>query len=222
MKHFFSFVLVLMLSVSLYAQEPFFCMKIGVINEYVNKDADGKVINYFTGEVVEVTGDFVNGSISFVYNFFDSNRKPLFSPNNEMDMKVALENGSTIATISEMKKATKSQTILAKGDVSSLPFEMKKGDTIKDGFIEIHVKAIKSTMSITERKVVAEESVTTPAGTFDSVVLQEKQVDKVLGITTTSYMKSWMVKGMGVVRQEISDKNHKLITVQELIKTTLP
>ena len=56
-------------------------------------------------------------------------------------------------------------------------------------------------MTITNRKVTAQEDVTTPAGTFNCYLITYDITTK-MGMTQTSNAKQWIAKGVGMVKQE--------------------
>ena len=72
---------------------------------------------------------------------------------------------------------------------------------------------------LTNRKVVAQESVTVPAGTFDCLKitydLESKAMIKITGSAT-----QWMAVGPGLVKSESYDKKGNLISSQLLNEFT--
>ncbi len=56
-------------------------------------------------------------------------------------------------------------------------------------------------LSLTNRKVIAKEDVTTPAGTFNCFVISYDMNTK-MGIAQTSNSKQWIAEGVGMVKQE--------------------
>lgn len=56
-------------------------------------------------------------------------------------------------------------------------------------------------LTITNRKVIAKEDVTTPAGTFNCFVITYDMTTK-MGMTQTSNSKQWIAEGVGMVKQE--------------------
>jgi hypothetical protein len=74
-----------------------------------------------------------------------------------------------------------------------------------------------TTMKSVNRKVVAKESVTTPAGTFDCIVIESDNQGSSMGMNFTSHSKSWFSLGVGMVRQE-SSRNGKMDSYEVLTK----
>lgn len=56
-------------------------------------------------------------------------------------------------------------------------------------------------LTITNRKVIGKENVTTPAGTFSCFVITYDMTTK-MGMTQTSNSKQWIAEGVGMVKQE--------------------
>lgn len=56
-------------------------------------------------------------------------------------------------------------------------------------------------LTITNRKVIGKEDVTTPAGTFSCFVITYDMITK-MGMTQTSNSKQWIAEGVGMVKQE--------------------
>ncbi|MBR7027120.1 MAG: hypothetical protein IKI13_06025, partial [Bacteroidales bacterium] len=70
-------------------------------------------------------------------------------------------------------------------------------------------------------KVTARETLTVPAGSFDTFVIDETSTVKVsvLIISQSEKMtqKSWVVPGMGEVKNVVYDKKGKLVSTTEMI-----
>lgn len=165
----------------------------------------------------EVSGeDLSDASVIYEYQFWDGNGEPLFDDNGVMEMKITLNSEGTTSYMYDTKKSMAIQDVVTMGDVSSLPSEMKGGETIPDGRINIKVKSIGAAFILTDRKVVAIEDVTTPAGTFHTYKLEETQSNKVLLSTKTFSIVTWYAKNIGCVKQEVYDKKGKLLRTLEL------
>lgn len=59
-----------------------------------------------------------------------------------------------------------------------------------------------TSITITNRKVTSQEDMTTPAGTFSCIVVEEDSETKTMGMTIKSHTKSWYSIGVGMVRSE--------------------
>jgi hypothetical protein len=79
------------------------------------------------------------------------------------------------------------------------------------------MQIMNNTIRVYNRKVTGTESKTTPAGTFDCVIIEEDTDGSVMGMRFTTHSKSWISKGAGMVRSE-SYKNGKLDGYSEMTK----
>jgi hypothetical protein len=93
-----------------------------------------------------------------------------------------------------------------------LPNDLSVGQSLPDAGIniKINMSGINMNMdtSITDRNVVGQESVTTPAGTFECYVLTSTTTVK-MGTNQTSTSKQWIAEGVGVVKTEDFNKKGK-------------
>lgn len=95
-----------------------------------------------------------------------------------------------------------------------LPNNLSPGQTLPDANMLMNISMppinMKMTVNQTNRKVDGMESVTTPAGTFDCVVISWDHESK-MGIKFTGTAKQWLAEGVGMVKQENYNKKGKMI-----------
>lgn len=98
-----------------------------------------------------------------------------------------------------------------------VPSSLSVGQTLKDGSITLTATNSPMPMSInvviSERKVLAKESITTPAGTFDTYKITSKgTIKNKFGIAVTIEFSSieWLAPKVGVVKTESYNKSGKL------------
>jgi hypothetical protein len=106
-----------------------------------------------------------------------------------------------------------------RGENARTPVELAVGQELPGNEIDIDVKSSGINMTVkvktTNRKVAGQETITVPAGTFDCIVVTANTESFALVSKKTS-TKSWMAKGVGVVKMETYDKKGKLEKVQVL------
>ena len=94
------------------------------------------------------------------------------------------------------------------------------GTTLPDGSLTVAVQGpipINMKVNITDRIIEAKEQITTPAGSFDCIVLSQTVSTKtVLNVMATS--KEWYAENIGMVRSESYNKKGKLLGYSELTK----
>lgn len=195
----------------------FFSVTQGDSFTYTIYSPDGAVEYKYSCTNKEVNGaDLSDASVVYEYQFWEGDGKPLFADEGKMDMKITLNSEGTTSYMYDMKKSMAIQDVVTMGDISSLPSELKVGQSVPDGKINIKVKSVGASFLITDRKVVAIEDVTTPAGTFKGYKMEEVQTNKVLVSTKSFRIVTWYAKNIGCVKQEVYDKKGKLLRTLEL------
>ncbi|EZH73174.1 hypothetical protein ATO12_19410 [Aquimarina atlantica] len=101
------------------------------------------------------------------------------------------------------------------GDNIFFPNSLTIGQELPNASVHMSVNAgimsINMTTNMLNRKVIAKERVTTPAGTFDCYVITYTN-ELTMGMTTTQQTKQWIAEGVGMVKEETRKTNGKLIT----------
>ncbi|MBO7321798.1 MAG: hypothetical protein J6U80_07740 [Bacteroidales bacterium] len=220
MKRVFVSLIALMaalVSVSGQNSDMFFSVTKGDSFTYTIRNAEGEVEYKYTYSNKEVNGaDLSDASVLYGYQFWKGDGTPLFADNGMMDMKITLNSEGTTSYMYDMKKSMAIQDVVTMGDVSSLPSDLKVGQSVPDGKINIKVKSVGASFLLTERKVLSEEVVNTPAGTFNTYKMDEHQTNKVLVSTKTFHIITWYAKNIGCIKQEVYDKKGKLLRTLEL------
>ncbi len=127
----------------------------------------------------------------------------------------------------EAMKAYKNMDV----DMDASEFEIPSmdaavGTTLEEGTITVKVGSggmgmFKMTIDIVDRKVEAKEDRTTPAGTFNCLVLsQTTRTKMVMKVESTS--KEWYAENVGMVRSETYNKKGKLMGYSELTALSTP
>lgn len=114
-----------------------------------------------------------------------------------------------------------------KSDYLEIPANPQPGQTLPDGKLEMTAKmegnpmmakGFKTTVNVTERKVEARETITTPAGTFDCIKISSVNEFKMMMVKSKSKTIEWFAEGVGLVRSEYYNKRGKLDGYSELTK----
>ena len=86
------------------------------------------------------------------------------------------------------------------------PENLKVGSKLPDAdlVMKMNVSGMNMNMKvdIVNRKVIAKESITTKAGTFDTYVLTYDTKSSMMGITSEISSKQWITPGIGLIKQE--------------------
>ncbi len=75
-----------------------------------------------------------------------------------------------------------------------------------------------TTVTITDRAVIGNESITTPAGTFNCFVITHTTDSKIMGMNQRSTTKQWVSEGVGAVKAVNYEKNGKISGTSLLTK----
>lgn len=209
----------LILSTAGFSQDLFYSIAPGHKLSY--KIVDDKGALYGTYDLITKAskGTPEDGEVTFIYNYFNAKGETLFKKNDYL-MRVESKDGERKAHFENLSQTMKTQDYMIKGDVSTLNSEMKVGSELPESYIKVCIGFITTKMYVKERKCVAMEEITTPAGTFECYKLTERQVVKFMGYNTDDYLISWYAAGIGCVKQEIYDEDAKLRLVHELQKIT--
>ena len=73
-------------------------------------------------------------------------------------------------------------------------------------------------VTVTERRVLGTDTLTTPAGTFPCVIVSEHKVEKGMMRNRVTTARTWYARGVGMVRHDTYDRNLKLETTEVLEK----
>lgn len=98
-----------------------------------------------------------------------------------------------------------------------IPSTLSVGQELECGTIEWALMGLKSSHAVTSHNVVAQEEITTPAGTYNCFVVEQKYTMKSGFSKSEGMNKTWYAKGIGVVKTENYDKKGKLIVSQQLV-----
>ena len=96
-----------------------------------------------------------------------------------------------------------------------VPNKLTVGEELPDSnmLMTVNMAPIKLnlTVDITNRKVEGNETITTPAGTFDCVVISY-DIQSKMGVKVSGSAKQWLAKGVGMVKQQDFNKKGKPTT----------
>lgn len=102
------------------------------------------------------------------------------------------------------------------------PPKLSPGMKLKDGSIRIDIVGgimkMSMTTNITNRKVEAHETISTPAGDFKCYKVSEDIQSKMAFVKTKIYSVAWIAKDIGTIRSESYNKKGKLDGITELMK----
>jgi hypothetical protein len=123
----------------------------------------------------------------------------------KIDMR-SMMSGENMASMQGME-------VDVEADELAFPSNIQVGTDLPDASLSVSMQSAGFSMAgmkidITNRKVLARESMTTPAGTFDCIVVTQDISTKMI-VSIQASSKIWYAKNVGAVRSESYNKNGK-------------
>ena len=201
--------------------QPYIPITKGSKWELTNYSKKGKKTGRAAYELVDKVTD--GDKITFTINTiaYDKKDKEIFNNtytatceegNFKFDMTYKMD-GSTMKAYQDMELTVDAS------DFEIPSFDKAVGTSLKDGEMKIEVGKVGVNMkvSITDRKIEAKEEVTTPAGTFNCMVLSHKIKTKLI-VNIKGSAKEWYAENVGLVKTESYNKRGKLTGSSVLTK----
>lgn len=201
-------------AVSASAQEPFQLRKPGAQAEFAMKDASGVVMAYAKTTIDEVDfADDENFSVTQTVETFNADRTRITDP---VTVTVEIKDGRL--TLSPLSGMPGLESVDIQGEVPTLPSDLSVGQVMDYSF-SVAVQGM-SMFVKGSNTVLARESVTTPAGTFECYKVEGNMS---LNMMMVIKMRSveWYARGIGAVKTQTFDETGKLTFTNELISLTL-
>lgn len=195
--------------------EAYFPMKKGASFELTHYDSKGKVSSVGTTTITEETPTAMGATVTAHAISKDAKGKELASVDYtvacngdefHMDMR-----GMSLGTQMNNMQGVEGVSVEIEATEMVFPTGLAVGSSLPDASMSMKTTmngmALMSTnIKIINRKVTAKESKTTPAGTFDCIVIEEDTETQVMGMNNVSHSKAWYSRGAGLVRQELYSK----------------
>lgn len=213
-------------AIQLQAQDDcsiYYPLKEGTKLEYTSYNKKDKAEGSTSTEVqaVENTSQGIKATIKS--STTDDKGKEAFSGTYD----VRCEDGKIIMDASSMLDAAMQQSfanmeVTMEGTDLVLPGKLQVGQELPDASTNIRaassgINIVNMTVTITNRKVLGRENITTPAGTFDCYkISQDTNVKMMISKTLSSV--DYYAEGVGVVRSENYDKKGNLDSYMVLTK----
>ncbi len=196
--------------------------------ELTNYNKKGKVETINKHKVLEKSES--GGVVSFKasYALYEGGKDKLIA---EGDYEVKCEDNvfkfdfGAINPMASAQSGMKDMEMEMKADLLGIPANPSPGQDIGGGEITMEMKNggtnfMTTTATITNRKVEGNESITTPAGTFDCVKISYQTEVKTMMIKIKTKSIDWYAQDVGLVRSEYYNKKGKLTGYSELTKLT--
>lgn len=219
MRNILLAILFCLIPLSAPAGTPYFPDKAGSTLRYERKDAgNGKTVWEHVMQVREEKT--AKGGREMVCRSHFS--KPGGNQAMDVDYKTIIDSDGNVTSdlasslVSAIRNFLPKMEIKADFSPTTLPSTLTAGDKLPDASSEIAIKGKIFSVNVTEREVLREETLTTPAGTFDCVVVTERKKEKFTLYNRDTISYTWYAKGVGMVRHD-TWKNGRCETSEVLV-----
>ena len=192
----------------------FYPFEEGVSFQITNYDKKGKVVavaNHMVNSIL-TSGDAATATINSVVKdkkgeVLTDGEYEIICEGNEVSIDVkSLMNPTMFDQFEGMETEISGTNVV-------IPSNLSVGQSLPDASMtmDINMSGINMSMTVmmTDRTVDGEETITTPAGSFDCFVISYTSNIK-MGMNRTGKAKQWLSKGVGMVKQEDYNKKGKL------------
>ena len=222
LKSIILFFLLSSATVSSQTCEGYFPINKGAIMETTSYNEKGKPQSTVTVIIKDVERKVDGIKLIIHSDIADEKGKPISSA----DYDALCANGVFSINIKSMLsgdqlKAWKDMTVSMEAEDIAYPVESTVGQVLKDAHLKVSISMSGmnlpgTSIDITNRKIEAKESITTPAGTFDCIkITSDVKVKNIVSFETKTA--EWLSIGNGVIRTE-SYKGEKMKTYSILTK----
>ncbi|WP_418501420.1 hypothetical protein [Flagellimonas sp.] len=220
MKHYFLLLAALCFTVGTTVAQSscsqYYPLVEGTSLQYTNYDKKGKEEGQMDYKVTNVneSGDTVSATMVMEIsdqkgNTFSSDYDITCDGNVvRIDFK-SLMNEQMLSQMGEMEMDITGTDV-------ELPNNLSVGQELPDSNVNVKMKMggvmnMNMDVETINRKVEKQESVTTPAGTFDCYVIYSETRTKMMMSNQTMPSRVWLAEGVGMVKQESYNKSGKLV-----------
>ena len=199
----------------------YYPMKEGTSFQYTNYDKKGKEdgTSMYKVSSVVTTGQKTIATMSIQIS--DKKGKEVMQSGYKVicsdgGIKIDFESLVPSALLEQYKEMDVKMT----GTDIELPNELSVGQRLADANVIMTMNmsgmSMKTTVNMIDRKVEKQESIITPAGTFNCFVIYSKNETQVMGMTKSYPSRLWLAEGVGMVQQESYKENGDLISSTKL------
>ncbi|MCL2040667.1 MAG: hypothetical protein FWG84_01335 [Bacteroidales bacterium] len=162
----------------------FFAMKQGAVQEFVTKDAKGKITDQTRNTITAITGDKNAFAIAYQSEILDAKGQPANKDNPLiLNFRVMVKDGLLYLDMNGMFGAIEGiDNMQASGTAMKIPSNLSVGQRLDDASAKVKIGFINCSAVMTEIECVAVEDVTVEAGTFRACKVSQKVNAAAMGI----------------------------------------
>lgn len=200
---------------------PYFCNKANTTLEYIRTTAEGSIKWYHTMAIKDVNNNGDTTAINYTSYIENHKHKPYYGKKPAELSAIITKQGVTLNVAESVAAVFRTlfpgnTKITSTGGESALPSNMVPGDTLPDVYASVKVLGMTMKITVTEREVLRFETIQTPAGTYDCIVIREKKLEKGMGRNRHTIADTWYSKGVGMVRHDTYNLDLELQTSEVL------
>lgn len=226
-NHLFRLLFVLLFSLSMLPAngqscEPYYPMDEGDSWELSSYNPKDKLQGVSKHKIISRTGSGDHIEATVKAEHYDKKDKMT----QEMEYDLICKDGQFTVDMRsllnpEQMAGMQNMEFTVESDNLAFPPSLSPGQTLPDASVDVSINSTGLKMGlgvrITNRKVLANEKMTTSAGTFDCyVITQDVESIMMMGIKIRGTSKTWFAKDAGAVRTESYNKNGKLMGYEVL------
>ncbi len=195
----------------------YYPMEEGTTLEYTSYNGKGKTQGIINYTVTNVIDEGSTSSATMVMKYMDDKGKEAFTSEFTYSCSgnaVTIDYESLMSN--QMLEQFGDMEMEISGTDIELPNDLEVGLELPDANIAMKISMsgmnMNSTVDMINRKVEKQETITTPAGTFDCYVIYSENQSKMMMANQTFPSRLWLAEGVGMVKQESFNKNGKLMS----------
>ena len=200
---------------------PYFCNKPGTVLEYTRTTPDGDIKWYHTMTIKDVTKGGDTTAINYTSYIQNHKHKPYYGKEPAQLIATITNQGVTVNVAESVAAVFRTlfpgnTRITSTGGESTLLTNMTPGDTLPNVSSSVKVLGITMKITVTDRQVLRQETIQTPAGAYHCIVIRETKLEKGMGRNRHTIADTWYTQGLGMVRHDTYNMNMELQTSEIL------
>lgn len=197
----------------------------GTSFEYTSYNKKGKSEGVSSYKVTTVENNSGTTTATMDISFTDEKGKDVYNSNYSFSCSgnlVTIDYESLVPK--EMLEQYEDMEMDITGTDIELPNELTVGQNLADANVTLNINMsglnMKTIIDIVNRKVEKQETITTPAGTFDCYVIYSDNKSKIMMAKSNFPSRVWLSESVGMVKQETYKKNGDVMGSTQLTKFT--
>ncbi len=204
---------------------PYFCNKPGTVLEYTRTTPDGDIKWYHTMTIKDVTKGGDTTAINYTSYIQNHKHKPYYGKEPAQLIATITNRGVTVNVAESVAAVFRTlfpgnTRITSTGGASTLPTNMTPGDTLPSIYSSVKVLGMTMKITVTDRQVLRQETIQTPAGAYHCIVIRETKLEKGMGRNRHTIADTWYAQGLGMIRHDTYNLNLELQTSEVLTTIT--